>query len=261
MGWRHTPLRADPAARSRAGRMRQVPTETKGQQRHMGARMGQDARRTHHPRVCVHDMAHGGRLVRFVSNFTGPDPSRCAEPWPSAPLPSRKRRSDSAGQDSPVSMSAPTPTLLQRLLAPLHAVYVRRLSSRLARMGLTYHDAVNETGVYDLAISRLPPSMRVRPLSACAAAGVGGRPCHGSGGGRRGPKFRWSALRCAMLTRDSSGCVAPSCQRLRAVLVVCGAQALCSPRRHPPSTSPRALPSLPHPASAGGTPAPHQAFL
>ena len=47
------------------------------------------------------------------------------------------------------------------LLAPVYNFYFKRLSARLARMGLTYHDAIAETGVYDKALSRLPASMQV----------------------------------------------------------------------------------------------------
>ena len=47
------------------------------------------------------------------------------------------------------------------LFAPVYNWYFKRVTGRLARMGLTYHDAIAETGVYDKAVSRLPPSMQV----------------------------------------------------------------------------------------------------
>ena len=50
------------------------------------------------------------------------------------------------------------------LFAPLYKYYFDRLSARLARMGLTYHDAIAETGVYEKALSRLPPQMQVERM-------------------------------------------------------------------------------------------------
>ena len=35
--------------------------------------------------------------------------------------------------------------------------YASKLQHRLGRMGLTYHDAVAETGVHEKALSRMPP--------------------------------------------------------------------------------------------------------
>lgn len=37
--------------------------------------------------------------------------------------------------------------------------YFNKLTDRLAKLGLTYHDAIAETGVYDKAVSRLPPRL------------------------------------------------------------------------------------------------------
>ena len=38
--------------------------------------------------------------------------------------------------------------------------YFGKLTDRLSRLGLTYHDAIAETGVHDLAVSRLPEQMQ-----------------------------------------------------------------------------------------------------
>ena len=35
--------------------------------------------------------------------------------------------------------------------------YASKLQQRLGRMGLTYHDAIAETGVHERALSRMPP--------------------------------------------------------------------------------------------------------
>ena len=42
--------------------------------------------------------------------------------------------------------------------------YASKLQQRLGRMGLTYHDAIAETGVYEKALSRLPPQMQVERM-------------------------------------------------------------------------------------------------
>lgn len=47
------------------------------------------------------------------------------------------------------------------LFAPVYRFYFDRVTKRLARMGLTYHDAIAETGVYDKSLSRLPPNMQM----------------------------------------------------------------------------------------------------
>lgn len=66
------------------------------------------------------------------------------------------------------------------ILAPVYNYMFKRMTSRLARMGLTYHDAIADTGIYDQAISRLPPHMQVR------GGRRGGRGCGGRGGARQG---------------------------------------------------------------------------
>ena len=38
--------------------------------------------------------------------------------------------------------------------------YIGKLTERLAAMGLTYHDTIAETGVYEQAIHRLPAAMQ-----------------------------------------------------------------------------------------------------
>ena len=38
--------------------------------------------------------------------------------------------------------------------------YFGKLTDRLARSGLTYHDAIAETGVYEKAVSRLPANIQ-----------------------------------------------------------------------------------------------------
>ena len=44
--------------------------------------------------------------------------------------------------------------------ARLRAGYIGKLTARLAASGLTYHDAIAETGVYEQALGRLPASMQ-----------------------------------------------------------------------------------------------------
>jgi hypothetical protein len=39
--------------------------------------------------------------------------------------------------------------------------YFGKLTNRLQRLGLTYHDAIAESGVYDKAVSRLPEELLV----------------------------------------------------------------------------------------------------
>ena len=38
--------------------------------------------------------------------------------------------------------------------------YFGKLTDRLSRLGLTYHDAIAETGVYELSVSRLPEQVQ-----------------------------------------------------------------------------------------------------
>jgi hypothetical protein len=58
--------------------------------------------------------------------------------------------------------------------------YIGKLSERLAASGLTYHDAIAETGVYEQAIGRLPADMQeARQVSGAAlAAGCALAPAH-----------------------------------------------------------------------------------
>ena len=56
----------------------------------------------------------------------------------------------------PLASPAGAPAL--RASAP--AGYIGRLTERLAASGLTYHDAIAETGVYEQAIGRLPAGMQ-----------------------------------------------------------------------------------------------------
>ena len=52
------------------------------------------------------------------------------------------------------------------LIRPFTNWYFNKLTGRLAKMGMTYHDGIAETGVYPQAISRLSPEMLVRLAGA-----------------------------------------------------------------------------------------------
>ena len=58
------------------------------------------------------------------------------------------------------------------IVRPFAQWYFNKLTTRLAKMGMTYHDAIADTGVYDRAISRLPAEMKVRCRRQCAMAPV-----------------------------------------------------------------------------------------
>lgn len=82
------------------------------------------------------------------------------------------------------------------ILAPVYGYIFKRMTSRLARMGLTYHDAIADTGVYDQAISRLPPHMQVRANNTNTRAAARRAP-HGVGWRRRAQGgARAAARRC-----------------------------------------------------------------
>jgi hypothetical protein len=129
----------------------------------------------------------------------------------------------------------------------------KRMTSRLARMGLTYHDAIADTGIYDQAISRLPPHMQVR------GGRRGGRGCGGRGGARQGcfrmqETCRW--LSAVMAQRPAGLCwvpargpqpvASPACERitsddLLSPLVMPPANSLCSPQEERQRRMTRAL--------------------
>lgn len=46
------------------------------------------------------------------------------------------------------------------LLAPIYKFYFDRVAKRLARVGLQYHDAIAETGVYEKSLSRMSPEFQ-----------------------------------------------------------------------------------------------------
>lgn len=50
--------------------------------------------------------------------------------------------------------------------------YTGKLGARLSKLGLTYHDVVSDTGVFDQGISRLSPEMKVRGVSRVVVAYV-----------------------------------------------------------------------------------------
>jgi hypothetical protein len=134
---------------------------------------------------------------------------------------SRSRRPPGAPQTrvpGPVAANPRQPSRKMTLLAPIYKFYFDRVAKRLARVGLQYHDAIAETGVYDKSLSRMSPEFQ-----ASAAAG---RPRRRPRCAARAPLER-SARRPTWATVGATRCVADWSPLTTAA-------ALTRPLAHPP---------------------------